>query len=260
MLARGSDPPDAPGASRRLSGKPPGPSRGARDRRRAGARSGPGHRRGRDGPCGDGTISGVDLAPGAGAVPGDRHTIDASGLLVTPGLVDLHTHLYRGVSHYGIEPTPTAWPGGHHGGRRWLVRRADLPRAAPLHHRAVADADPRLPAHRRPGHDHQPGRRARGPALGLAGPGDRAGPRASGRHRRHQGPARLPDGRRRPGARAAPGPRGRRHARPAADGARHRHQALAGLAAAVPGPGRHRHALLPRQRGRHPRRRRQGVS
>jgi dihydroorotase len=58
----------------------------------------------------DGTISGVDLAPGteavpgAGAVPGDRRTIDAAGLLVTPGLVDLHTHLYPGVSHYGIEP------------------------------------------------------------------------------------------------------------------------------------------------------------
>src|SRR5215469_7095263 len=30
--------------------------------------------------------------------------IDAAGLLVTPGLVDLHTHLYPGVSHYGIEP------------------------------------------------------------------------------------------------------------------------------------------------------------
>src|SRR5215472_7329142 len=30
--------------------------------------------------------------------------IDAAGLLVIPGLVDLHTHLYRGVSHYGIEP------------------------------------------------------------------------------------------------------------------------------------------------------------
>jgi dihydroorotase len=28
---------------------------------------------------------------------------DASGLIVVPGLVDLHTHLYRGVSHYGID-------------------------------------------------------------------------------------------------------------------------------------------------------------
>jgi dihydroorotase len=30
--------------------------------------------------------------------------IDAAGLLVTPGLVDIHTHLFPGVSHYGIEP------------------------------------------------------------------------------------------------------------------------------------------------------------
>jgi dihydroorotase len=52
----------------------------------------------------DGIISGVGLVPDADAVPGDRRTVDAAGLLVTPGLVDLHTHLYPGVSHYGIEP------------------------------------------------------------------------------------------------------------------------------------------------------------
>ena len=52
----------------------------------------------------DGVITGVDPGPGAAAVPGDRRMIDATGLLVTPGLVDLHTHLFPGVSHYGIEP------------------------------------------------------------------------------------------------------------------------------------------------------------
>ena len=31
-------------------------------------------------------------------------TIDASRLLVVPGLVDLHTHVYPGVSHYGVDP------------------------------------------------------------------------------------------------------------------------------------------------------------
>lgn len=33
-----------------------------------------------------------------------RRTIDATGLLVVPGLVDLHVHVYPGVSHYGVEP------------------------------------------------------------------------------------------------------------------------------------------------------------
>jgi dihydroorotase len=43
---------------------------------------------------------------GRGGVWGGRPpeaTQDASGLIVVPGLVDLHTHLYRGVSHYGID-------------------------------------------------------------------------------------------------------------------------------------------------------------
>jgi dihydroorotase len=69
----------------------------------------------------DGTITAVEPAkPGQprrpaggwpermarGGVWGGRppeETLDASGLIVTPGLVDLHTHLYTGVSHYGID-------------------------------------------------------------------------------------------------------------------------------------------------------------
>jgi dihydroorotase len=33
--------------------------------------------------------------------------VDATGRLVTPGLVDLHVHVFEGVSHYGIKPDPT---------------------------------------------------------------------------------------------------------------------------------------------------------
>ncbi|MBC7237376.1 MAG: amidohydrolase/deacetylase family metallohydrolase [Chloroflexi bacterium] len=34
-------------------------------------------------------------------------TVDVAGLLVTPGLIDLHVHVFEGVSHYGIPPDPT---------------------------------------------------------------------------------------------------------------------------------------------------------
>jgi dihydroorotase len=49
------------------------------------------------------SIGAGSTAPDTGPA-GARQTIDAAGLIVTPGLVDLHTHLYEGVSHYGIDP------------------------------------------------------------------------------------------------------------------------------------------------------------
>jgi len=55
-----------------------------------------------DGTAGDGTAG--DGTAGDGTADGAAgQVVDASGLIVTPGLVDLHTHLYEGVSHYGID-------------------------------------------------------------------------------------------------------------------------------------------------------------
>ena len=45
----------------------------------------------------------ADVAP---EIPGDAayEVIDAGGMLVTPGLIDLHTHVYHGATYYGVEP------------------------------------------------------------------------------------------------------------------------------------------------------------
>jgi dihydroorotase len=36
-----------------------------------------------------------------------KEVLDATGLIVTPGLIDLHTHVFWGVSHYGIDADET---------------------------------------------------------------------------------------------------------------------------------------------------------
>ena len=37
-----------------------------------------------------------------------RQVVDAAGQIVTPGLVDLHTHVWWGATYWGIEPDPVA--------------------------------------------------------------------------------------------------------------------------------------------------------
>ncbi len=53
----------------------------------------------------DGRIEAV-----ASALPGTEagRVVDLRGKLVTPGLVDLHTHCYWGATYWGIEPDPVA--------------------------------------------------------------------------------------------------------------------------------------------------------
>ena len=53
----------------------------------------------------DGVIAAVDRSLPTDAVGA---TLDAVGKIVTPGLFDLHTHIYWGTTYWGIDPDPVA--------------------------------------------------------------------------------------------------------------------------------------------------------
>ena len=50
---------------------------------------------------------GADLAIGSAS-----EIVDASGCIVVPGLVDLHTHIFPGGTFWGVDPEPVAWRTG----------------------------------------------------------------------------------------------------------------------------------------------------
>ena len=52
--------------------------------------------------------NGVVVAVGGDLPKQDAHEVlDVTGRIVTPGMIDLHVHVFYGVSHFGIEPDPT---------------------------------------------------------------------------------------------------------------------------------------------------------
>jgi len=96
-------------------------------------------------------VTDVAFAGGRVAAVGDgltgREAIDAKGLLVTPGLIDLHTHVYVGGTSLGVDPdayarrsavatavdTGSAGPGNFAGFRDHVIARAEARVLALLH-------------------------------------------------------------------------------------------------------------------------------
>jgi dihydroorotase len=63
---------------------------------------------GLDGVADVGITDGKIAAVGAGLGGEAKETIDASGLLVTPGLIDLHAHIYVGCTSLSVDADPLA--------------------------------------------------------------------------------------------------------------------------------------------------------
>jgi len=63
---------------------------------------------GRNGPADVAIAAGKITAVGQRLPGRARRTLDATGLLVTPGLIDLHAHVYAGCTPLSIDPDPLA--------------------------------------------------------------------------------------------------------------------------------------------------------
>lgn len=68
---------------------------------------------GRDGTA-DVAVHAGRIAAVETALPRSRasQTVDVSGHLVLPGLVDMHTHVWHGATYWGLDPEPLAWRTG----------------------------------------------------------------------------------------------------------------------------------------------------
>lgn len=64
---------------------------------------------GHDGPADIAVAGGVVRAVGVLDDTPARQVVDARGLLVTPGLIDMHTHIHPGGTFWGMHPDPIAW-------------------------------------------------------------------------------------------------------------------------------------------------------
>ncbi|WP_329109492.1 amidohydrolase/deacetylase family metallohydrolase [Micromonospora sp. NBC_01699] len=69
--------------------------------------------------------------------------VDVRGRLVTPGLVDLHTHVYAGATYWGIDPDPVAW---HSGVTTWVDAGSAGAYSFPAFATATAGYAVRVPA------------------------------------------------------------------------------------------------------------------
>jgi dihydroorotase len=90
--------------------------------------------------------------PDTGAPAGDVETVDATGLLVTPGLIDLHTHVMAGLGDFCVEPdrigiemgVPTLVDGGTSGVATFDICRRAIIDDPTVRTRVLAFVDPNL--------------------------------------------------------------------------------------------------------------------